>query len=120
MGLKDIRKNAIECLKSGRVQAENRADIKDKNLLKTGVVTTDIVVTLLGATRGNQYRTVPHKDDPTVSIHIFEPTVSGENWHIKLYFLDPDCWFISVHKSHVVRPANNMNRRHHANIQRRR
>lgn len=38
MGLKDIRSKAIECLKAGRIQSTNRKDLKEKNLLKIGVV----------------------------------------------------------------------------------
>ncbi len=123
MGLRDIRSKAIECLKAGRVQAVERSDINEKNLLKTGGITSDDVVKLLNATRGDQYKTEPHKDDSSVLVHYFEPMVAGENWHIKLYFLEPDCWFISAHKSHLVKKVqttNNKLGRRHGNIQRRR
>lgn len=43
MGLKDTRSKAIECLKAGWVQAAERSDINEKNLLKTGVVTPEEV-----------------------------------------------------------------------------
>lgn len=118
MGLKDTRSRAIECLQTGRVQAVERVDIDEKNLLKTGVVTPDEVIKLLNATRGPQYKTRPHKDDASVEVHYFEPNVAGVDWHIKLYFLDPDCWFISVHRSHIVKKIQ-LGRRH-GNIQRRR
>ena len=111
MGLIDIRKKAIECLKSGTVQAENRADIREKNLLKTGVVLVDEVIKILSVTKGSQYRKTPYKDDPSVDVHIFEPRYLGENWHIKLYFIEPDCWFISVHKSHVAASGSRSIRR---------
>ncbi len=120
MGLKDARTKAIECLKQGRVQAENRSDIAEKNLLKTGVIGVDLVIQLLGQTKGNQYRTEPHKDVPETLVHYFEPTLKGEDWHIKLYFIEPDCWFISVHKSHIVRATKKAVRRGHGNLQRRR
>lgn len=123
MGLRETRSKAVECLKAGRVQAVERSDINEKNLLKTGLITADDVIRLLNATRGPQYRTEPHKDDPSVLVHYFEPTVAWEDWHIKLYFLEPDCWFISVHRSHLVKKVQTTKKtigRRHANIQRRR
>ncbi len=112
MGLNEARKAAIECLRSGKVQAVERDDIAEKNLLKTGVVSPEEVIALLQATHGSQHRTEPHNDDPSIEVHFFEPQTKGAYWHVKLYFLEPDCWFISVHKSHV--------RRSHGNFQRRR
>lgn len=120
MGLKDTRSKAIECLKMGRVQAAERPDINEKNLLKTGLITSDFVIKLLNSTRGEQYKTQPHKDDSGVLVHYFEPTVAGEDWHIKLYFLDPDCWFISVHKSHLVKKTKKKAGKRYGNFQRRR
>src|ERR1017187_5235926 len=111
MGLKEARAKAIECLKSGRVQAEERADIQEKNLLKTGQIKPEEVIDLLNMTKGGQHRMEPHRNDAKVTVHYFEPTVKGVDWHIKLYFLEPDCWFISVHKSHVRRKHGNLQRR---------
>ncbi len=103
MGLKDTRSKAIECLLAGQIQATNRPDVRDKNLLKTGVVTVEQVIELLKLTRGSQYRSEPHDSIAKVVVHYFEPKQKGEDWHIKLYFLEPDCWFISVHKSHILK-----------------
>ncbi len=100
MGMKDAKAKVVQSLKAGKVQAEERADIKEKNLLKTGAITPADLVSIIGATRGANYRTEPHKDVPSVMIHIFQPCHKGEDWYIKCYFLEPDCWFISVHKSH--------------------
>ena len=112
MGLKEIRRRAIECLLAGKVQAENRPDVKEKNLLKTGVVSVAEVIGLLEATRGSQYETIPHMNDPSVDVHIFKPIKNGEQWYVKLYFLEPDCWFISVHKSDFGRKGAPRGRKH--------
>ena len=101
MGLKETRSKAIKCLEEGSAQAEERPDIEEKNLLKTGVVSAEEVITLLKYTRGDQYRTQAHGVIEGITIHIFEPEKEQVRWHIKLYFIDPNCFFISVHKSHI-------------------
>ncbi|MBN8542537.1 MAG: hypothetical protein J0L82_19260 [Deltaproteobacteria bacterium] len=103
MGMNDAKKKVVQSLKDGKVQAVERPDIKEKNLLKTGVISPEEVIKIISSTRGPNYRSEPHKDVAETSVHIFEPEYKGENWHIKCYFLEPDCWFISVHKSHVTR-----------------
>jgi hypothetical protein len=105
MSFKKSRSAAIEALKEGRVQAVERRDLNEKNLLKTGMVTPEDVIDLLKKTSGAKYRSVPHMDDASVTVHIFEPRSNGIDWHIKFYFLEPDCYFISVHHSTIVRPA---------------
>lgn len=52
MGMKDAKQKVIQSLRDGKIQAEARADIKEKNLLM---------------------------------------------------ILEPECWFISVHKSHSAK-----------------
>ena len=103
MGLTEARRRAIACIKAGSVQAENRSDLKEKNLLKTGVVSAVDVIALLKLARGSQYESFPHKDDSAVMVHLFRPQRRGEQWYIKLYFLESNCCFISVHKSHVAK-----------------
>lgn len=120
MGLKDTRSKAIASLEAGRTQSTNRADAKNKNLLKTGVVSPAEVVSLLKLTRGSQYRTMPHDSIEGIEVHVFEPEYKGEEWHIKLYFLEPDCWFISVHKSHVIKSNKKATKKNYENFQRRR
>lgn len=118
MGFKAIRYKAIDCLKAGRIQAEERSDISTKNLLKTGEMSADDVITLLKVTKGDQYRNEPHKDDKNTMVRFFEPYSSESYWHIKLYFLDPDCWFISVHKS--FKKTKRKKKVKYGNLQRRR
>ena len=99
MGFKEIRKAAILALQEGAVQAEERADLEEKNLLKTGVVTAEEVIDLLKKTRGNQYETSKHHQEASIDVHICKPTVGAVAWYIKFYFIDPECFFISVHRS---------------------
>ena len=103
MGFRDARSRAIEALNSGDIQHEARGDIDDKNLLLTGDVSADEVVALLLRCRGNQHSSSPHHGDASVEVHVFKPVVGSgaaqTRWYIKLYFLDPDAWFISVHTS---------------------
>jgi hypothetical protein len=87
-------------LTDGRVQAEERNDQKNKNLLKVGLISPEEVIKIVSNTRGHQYRTEPHKDVLEIQVHFFQPIYKGKSWYIKCYFLEPDCWFISVHPSH--------------------
>lgn len=99
MGFKEIRDAAIKALQEGRVQAEERADMTEKNLLKTGEVSAEEVIKMLKQTRGNQHEVSPHHVVPDIEVHVCKPKVDNEFWYIKFYFIEPDCTFISVHKS---------------------
>ena len=107
MGLNDARTLILKHLTAGGVQHETRAMIHEKNLLQVGDLTFKQVVKLINATKGAQYKSMPHHDVPTVEVHVFEPEVAlkfGEekcHWHIKCYVIEPDVVFISVHRSHV-------------------
>lgn len=99
MGFRDIRKQVIDALNSGAVQHEARGDINDKNLLATGAMTIADVIRLLSRCRGNQHESSPHHQDASIEVHVFKPLDDGTQWYIKLYCIDPDVWFISVHNS---------------------
>lgn len=105
MGFKEVRSRAIQAIRDGGIQHESRDEIEEKNLLVVGDVTSDQVIHLLNSCRGTQYSSSPHHMVPGVDVHVFKPeakadsTAEKEFWYIKLYFLDPDIWFISVHKS---------------------
>lgn len=48
------------------------------------------------------YEVAPLRDDPTVDVHVFQPTVARERWYIKAYFVEFDeqvAVVISVHPS---------------------
>lgn len=97
MGLKDVRSKAIGCLKSGKIQhdTDRSGKIDEKNLLATGQVTVDEVIEQLNKTKGTEYESSPHHTVENIEVHIFKPK-SG--WYIKCYFIEPDIFFISVHK----------------------
>jgi hypothetical protein len=97
MGLKDVRGLLIDALESGRVQHEYRADMESKNLLAVGEVTPEFVIQLLKRCSGRQYRATPYHYDPSIVCHQFTPTLNGEPWYVKSYFLSSDAVFISVH-----------------------
>jgi hypothetical protein len=103
VNFKDAKRRAIEALRSGDFQHEARNDIDDKNLLVTGRITAEQVVTLLNRCRGTQHASSPHHQDASIEVHVFKPVARAADgtqtrWYIKLYFLDPDTWFISVHQ----------------------
>jgi len=97
MGLRDVRCLLIDALESGRVQHEYRADMESKNLLAVGEVTPEFVVRLLQRCQGREYKATPYHYDPRVLCHEFKPSLGGERWYVKAYFLSSDAVFISVH-----------------------
>ncbi len=105
MSFRQARDQAICAIEEGRIQHEARDEIDEKNMLLTGDVTPEQVVRLLKACRGSQYACSPHHLLPDIDVHVFRPearlgsTSDKQHWYIKLYFLDPDLWFISVHVS---------------------
>ena len=105
MGLREIRKRAIDAIRLGRVQHESRNEVDEKNLFLTGEVTSEQVIQMLNACKGGQYHSSPHHAVKNVEVHVFKPETTlekgspKEKWYVKLYLLDPDVWFISVHRS---------------------
>ena len=105
VGLNEIRKAAITAIREGRVQHEFRNVVDEKNLFLTGEVTPEQVIHMLNACKGGQHESSPHHAVKDVEVHIFKPELSLEKgapkqkWYIKLYLLDPDIWFISVHEA---------------------
>jgi hypothetical protein len=105
MGFRRVREEVVRAVAEGRIQHEARDEVNEKNLLLTGEVSPDQVVQLLRACRGTDYTCTPHHWDSSVDVHVFKPRVRLElegdmkRWYIKLYFLEPDVCFISVHES---------------------
>ena len=87
-----------EKLTSGEIQHEARKEIDKKNKLSTGELTPDEVNKLLDRATFNDFDTSPHDKDASITVYIFRPLVDGTRWYIKAYFIEPDVWFISVHK----------------------
>lgn len=100
MGLKDIRVEVIRKLQEGRVLHETTrsGDIDEKNLLLTGKITVEEVIELIHATKGPGYSTSKHHLDRSIDVHIFKAKKGEIEWYIKCYLIEPDLWFISVHK----------------------
>jgi hypothetical protein len=48
---------------------EAREMIHEKDLLQTGEVTPEQVGKLIRATKGDQYSSAPHRDDPTIEVN---------------------------------------------------
>jgi len=105
MSFNDARRDAIRAIEEGHIQHEARDEVDEKNLLATGEVTPEQVVRLLKSCRGTQHSCKPHHQVPTIDVHVFKPEASlghGQpkaRWYIKLYFIEPNVWFISVHGS---------------------
>ncbi len=93
-----IRQIIKEKLASGQIQHEARKEIDKKNKLSTGDLSSEEVSKLLDRATFNDFETSPHDRDPTTTVYIFKPLVEGTRWYIKAYLLEPDVWFISVHK----------------------
>ena len=98
MGFKDARSDLINCLKAENYQHEDRSDIESKNLLSTGEINAEEVIELAKACNGKNYETSKHHFLPNQEVHILIPTVAKQKWYIKFYFVEPDVWFLSVHK----------------------
>jgi hypothetical protein len=100
LGLKSIRTEVIKKLQDGRIQHETTrsGDIDEKNLLLTGAITVEEVIELINATKGDDYSTSSHHLDKSIEVHVFRPKKSGISWYVKCYLIEPDVWFISVHK----------------------
>ncbi len=105
VGFRAVRAADIKAIEAGEVEHEARDEtVDDKNLLLTGEVTLDDVVRLLKKCRGPQYSHSPHHSKPEIDVHVFKPIEqlpgdSSREWYIKLYFVEPAVWFISVHLS---------------------
>ncbi|MFP5459347.1 MAG: hypothetical protein ACLGG7_11490 [Bacteriovoracia bacterium] len=100
MGLTDVRAQIVKYLRAGQYQHDTtrRGEIEEKNLLVTNVVSIVDVIQLILATKGHQYSSSRHHSDRTITVHIFKPLRNGVRWYIKCYVLEPNVWFISVHR----------------------
>lgn len=99
MSFKQVRKEIVSCLQKGRVQHESRAGkIDEKNFLAVGKITIEDAIRLLSATNGRQYSCSSHHILPEIEVHIFKPVLQGTKWYLKCYLVEPDVWFISVHR----------------------
>lgn len=97
MGFKEARALLIEALQSDQYRAEDRSDVREKNLLDTEEVTPAFVIHLLNRCAGWEYGTSKHHFQD-VWCHTFTPQLGAERWYIKAYFQPGgEAVFISVH-----------------------
>ena len=101
MGFKAARAALVAALREGSFNHEARGSISEKNLLAVGDVEPEAVAGLVLRTRAIDYDESRHHWDESVTVHTFTPTVGGERWYIKAYFVEEDgpATFISVHRS---------------------
>lgn len=93
-GFKKARHAAIRALVAGDYMNEARQGIDVKNLLATGAISPLAVAELLRTSTGNHHRSSPHHADASITVHV----VLVRGWYVKFYVLEPDVWFISVHR----------------------
>lgn len=94
IGFREARKRAIEALRTGNYSIAARNNIDAGNLLATGDVSKDEIIEVLKACTGNDHERRPHHMIRGIDVHI----VKSAGWYIKFYFIDPDTFFLSVHR----------------------
>ena len=104
MGFSAAKAVVVAALHEGNFEYEAREALAEKNLLAVGDVDASEVAELVLKTRSEGYRESPHHWDQSVLVHTFRPTVRGERWYIKVYFVETDgddrkAMFISVHRA---------------------
>ena len=94
-GFRAVKSKIIGALKNGNYQHQARGGaIEVKNLLQSGEVTAMQVIGLLGNCTSHHHESSPHHQVAGVEVHI----IKKDAWYIKFYFIDPDIFFISVHR----------------------
>ena len=95
LGFRDIKKQIIECIKTGKVQHEIRE--AEKNLYAHGDLSDEEVINIIKNCRGDNYEKRKHHISSLGDVHILKPKGKYDGYYIKFYFIEPDVWFISVH-----------------------
>ena len=99
-GFRTAKTEALVALRSGLIQHEPREALDEKNLLATGDVDADFVITLIDVTTSREASASAHHF-LDVQVWTFMPTVDAVRWYVKFYLID-SLWFISVHKSEAM------------------
>jgi hypothetical protein len=94
IGFKEAKRRAIEALRDKTYQIAERREIETKNLLYDSFVSEEDVIKVISKCRGQDHEMRPHDMVKTVDVHILRK----DGWYIKFYFLDPDTFFLSVHR----------------------
>ena len=94
MGFNEAKIKLLEALDSGSFQHASRNEIDQKNLLHTGVVTKEDVKNIVVKCNGTHHERSFHHSISSLTVHVLK----RDGWYIKFYFIDPDVFFLSVHK----------------------
>ena len=94
IGYKYARQKVLQALSLRIYSHEVRHAIDVKNLLHSGDVTPDEVISLIESSSGADYSSSMHHVVQSVEVHV----IRCSRWYIKFYFVDPDTVFISVHQ----------------------
>ncbi|EPJ84602.1 hypothetical protein [Pseudomonas sp. CFII68] len=94
MGFKAAKSALIKALKNGDFQHEARGNITVKNLLATGQVTPQEVISIVERCNGSHHSCSEHHQVKGVDVHL----IKYSGWYVKFYVIAPDVWFISVHQ----------------------
>ncbi|PYC39961.1 hypothetical protein DMX08_08040 [Pseudomonas protegens] len=93
-GFRKVRRDLINALQNGDYLHAARGSIEVKNLLATGEVSVGQLIEVIGACRGPDHSCSAHHSVPGIAVHVLKKA----GWYIKFYFIEPDVWFISVHR----------------------
>ena len=94
LGFKPAKQKALEALRRGNYQIAVRTNLDAKNLLSTGEVTESDLISIIERCQGQNHERRPHDQIPQIDVHILK----RDGWYIKFFFLDPDTFFLSVHR----------------------
>lgn len=93
-GFRKAKRDVIAALETGNYLHVSRGDIEVKNLLATGEVTAQEVAGIVRACNGTHHHSSPHHAVAHIDVHVLK----RHGWYIKFFFIEPDTWFISVHR----------------------
>lgn len=95
MGFKEIKKQAIDCIKCDHIKHIER-DL-DKNLFADGLISSDEMIKIISSCNGDCYECSKHHF-MDIDVHILKPNGRYDGLYVKFFFIEPDVIFISVHK----------------------
>jgi hypothetical protein len=96
LGFREVKALAIQKIREGKIEHVPREF--DKNEYAQGLLSDDQVIAMIQSCRGDRYEVQPHHAIKSVPVHILKPLGKYDGYYVKFYFLEPDVWFLSVHK----------------------